>query len=601
MILSMHLVQRGKRGIWQLRVPVPRSLHKEMGIRERIVSLGTSDRALAEQKALPILAQWREEERVAAGEAMLIPKITRRVPSGEELEALAVEIGFDLSFEQAERRRREPGGFARHINRTKRALDDFTALAAVGDKSLVMAMADMAIEGLGLDMEPGSDVYEKLLEDLNVTMLAAKRLNYDRARGNIEADTDSSFVRRVRSREQARNATKAKPGETIMELFERWAADRLAKGEKRADTVNQDRKAMRQFVEFVGIDRAVDSIVAIEIADYRTVLRELPPKWRARGALKGLAIRDAARQARELGLAETAFTTVNKHLSTISPLYRWLASQPRWAGLANPCTGLFHDGVKGKNRRPSFSTDQLNAILRSPLFSGFLADGKEHLRGNVGADDWRKWVPLVCMFTGARIGEIAQLRIGDVRQERGVWFVHIRHDEGAGLSTKSGKSRPAALHFLLERMGFLAFHTRQLERVGGDATAALFGELKQNTRGQISQKPSRFWRKYLAAIGVKDRADGFGAHSFRHTLADRLRSEVELLDDQIEVCLGHNQNTVTGGYGEVSQGTVTLFKGWMDRLTFDGVDFSHLVDQGRPVGNPAVASICSQHTDQFCE
>jgi hypothetical protein len=60
-------------------------------------------------------------------------------------------------------------------------------------------------------------------------------------------------------------------------------------------------------------------------------------------------------------------------------------------------------------------------------------------------------------------------------------------------------------------------------------------------------------------------------------MADRLRSEAELLDDQIEVCLGHNQKTTTSGYGELSQGTVTMFKGWMDALTFEGVSFDHLV------------------------
>ena len=43
---------------------------------------------------------------------------------------------------------------------------------------------------------------------------------------------------------------------------------------------------------------------------------------------------------------------------------------------------------------------------------------------NCRADDWRYWIPLVCLFTGARLGEIAQLRTEDVRRERGIWFMH---------------------------------------------------------------------------------------------------------------------------------------------------------------------------------
>lgn len=157
-------------------------------------------------------------------------------------------------------------------------------------------------------------------------------------------------------------------------------------------------------------------------------MRQLPPKWMSNKKLRNLDMRLAAAKARELGMAQTTFSNVNKHLSTISPLYKWLTAQPKWAGLSNPCTGLHYDKAKGKNPRPPFSTADLNKILGSPLFSGFLADGQEDKPGNMQADDWRKWVPLACMFTGARLGEIAQLRVGDVRQERGVWFIHIRED-----------------------------------------------------------------------------------------------------------------------------------------------------------------------------
>jgi integrase len=83
------------------------------------------------------------------------------------------------------------------------------------------------------------------------------------------------------------------------------------------------------------------------------------------------------------------------------------------------------------------------------------------------------------------------------------------------------------------------------------------------------------WR-YLRAIGVKDKADGYGAHSLRHTLADRLRSEAELLDNEIAVCLGHDQKSTTGGYGRLSQGTVTKLHQWYEGGTWEGVGLSPL-------------------------
>ena len=48
MILVKHLVQRGRHGLWSLRVALPRSLRESWGMKERIKALGTSDRKLAE-------------------------------------------------------------------------------------------------------------------------------------------------------------------------------------------------------------------------------------------------------------------------------------------------------------------------------------------------------------------------------------------------------------------------------------------------------------------------------------------------------------------------------------------------------------------------
>lgn len=539
-------------------------------------SLGTSDRRqarlLANRKRDELFEQWGD-----------LP--ARHVPTRNELEDAAVLIGYDLEREgiDADRKMLRGSGDAiwkGFVDFQRHELDRQQQATATGDLNGVRELADEAIAAFDFDLPTGSAGYDQFCDYLNTTRLAAHKISHRRIQGDVEAETDSQLVNRVRERAVAT----AKAGESIMDLFGRWSADCLAKREKGVDTVNQDRKVIRQFADFIGDDRAINSIRPIDVAEYRDALRNVPPKWVSNKALRGLTLRDAAVKARELELPQTAFTTVNKHLSTISPLYTWLGAQPAWAGLVNPCNGLFHRKVKGKNPRPPFSTEHLNKILSSPLFNGFLADGSEHKPGNVRADDWRYWIPLVALFSGARVGEITQLRLADVRQELGSWFIHIRHDDAQGLATKSRKSRPAAVHARLEEIGFIAFHKRQLERAGGDVTAPLFPELEKNGRGQIGAVPSRFWRDYLGAIGVKNGGDGYGSHSFRHTIADRLRVEVEILDDQIEVCLGHNQKTVTSGYGQLSQGTVSMLKAWIDGIRFDGVDFVPILRNRLEIG-----------------
>lgn len=567
------------RFIW-FRMAVPKEVRAIVGKSFIAHSLKTTDpreaAILAGKRRAELFEEWGLMK--AASPSAPPP---RRVPTAAELEAIAVEIGHDHTIEHEDYRRaamrdQDRKRRQRHVERTRINLDDHADRAAFGDYEGMATFAEIAIEELGLDLPRDSEAYAKFLADLNAARLAALRVSNERANGNLEAETDSKLVARVREQ----RGQKAKEGETLIELFELWAAELLAKKEKRLDTVNQDRKVIEQFAAFVGPDRAIDSITAAEVEDFRDTLRMLPPKWAGNNALRGMDMRTAAAKARELGLSQLAFTTINKHLSTISPLYDWLRGRRkgRWPNLTNPVDGLHYDKVKGKNPRPPFSTEALNKMLQSPLFVGFRADGYEHRPGNVHADDWRKWVPLACLFTGARIGEISQLRIGDVRRDRGVWFVHITHNEKEGQVTKSGKSRPAPVHSMLEKIGFIEFRDRRLSAAGGDLNAPLFPELVPNSRGQISATPSRWWREYLSGIGLKNGADGFGAHSFRHTLADRLRTEAELLDDQIEVCLGHNQKTTTSGYGELPQGTVTMFKEWIERVRFDGVSFDQLIE-----------------------
>ncbi|MBM0169169.1 site-specific integrase [Altererythrobacter sp. C41] len=558
---------------FEVRIQVPVAWRDVVGKTEVLLSLGTGDRRTANMRAPQVVAEKLAAWGRAAGEA---PAATPALDPS----SVAVHVAFDGMLDAMEGRRREwpvdDAEYAERLAEREADLRRMTRRLQDGDLSQWEAVADRIIEARGLAITKDSEGYAAFVRGIAEMSIDAVSVFVRRTSGELDAAPRSSIVRQIK----ARDAAKAKAGESLVELFDQWAEEMLAKGAKRPDTVNQDRKVIRQFAAFVGLDREVRSITPLEVADYRDTMRKLPPKWMSKKLLRDLDMRAAAVKARELGLPRTAFTNVNKHLSTISPLFKWLAGQPKWAGLGNPCTGLFHPKVKGKNPRPPFTTDDLNVILQSPLFTGFQADGKEHVPGEQRAHDWRYWIPLVAMFTGARIGEVAQLRLGDVRQERGVWFVHIRHDSGEGLATKSGKSRPAALHSMLESLGFLAFHERELERAGNDLAAPLFPELAPNARGQISGTPSRWWRDYLVAIGVKDPSveggDGFGSHSFRHTLADRLRDEAELLDTEIAVCLGHSISSTTSGYGRLTQGTVNKFSGWMKAVTFEGVDFNRL-------------------------
>jgi integrase len=169
-----------------------------------------------------------------------------------------------------------------------------------------------------------------------------------------------------------------------------------------------------------------------------------------------------------------------------------------------------------------FQPTNFKALFASPLYTGFEGAGKEHLPGTTRADDWRKWLPLLALFTGARLGELSQLHTTDVRKLHDRWIIHITdegREPGAEKSLKTdGSACVVPIHPELVRLGFLDYHAR----IVASGAKRLFPDLKADARGFQSGDASGFFRRYFARIGIKkDRTLTF--HSFRHGFADALR------------------------------------------------------------------------------
>lgn len=574
MNLSSYLHKRPNSQYWQLRWMVPKASRQHLVKREFTKSLGVTDRKEAERLAYLQISEWQE----------IVKEVEKRICSIRERDIEAISISTNLAQEVYEEAFKISYGtlnlllpnLAKAEQETFRGIFELIEKNVRRDKQRVLAgdfddiphWAVLLMKQEGLDTQPESQAMINVGRAIMRASIDARSKIIMKIDGKEHSAVPSDFQKRLADAK----GRQASPGENILELFDRYAAQRLKEKRKRADTVTQDRKVIERFAEFVGHDRSLRSITSIDVRDWRNALASLPANYRKMSAYSGMTMQEACEEAKGLKASGLSPTTVNKYLSTLSPLFSWATTESYAA--SNPCDGLFLDIKKGKNPRPPFSTDQLNIMLGSPLFTGFLKDGKEHLTGNVRAEDWRYWIPLICLFTGARIGEIAQLRVDDVKLESDVWFFHIRDNEETGQKTKSGQSRSAPIHSILRGIGFLDFHARQVKKSEKHGNRQLFPELVPNTRGQIGAVPSRFWRDYLTAIKLKDGRDGFGSHSFRHTMADQLR-QADYLDDEIEVALGHNQKTVTSGYGKLKQGTVKRLNTMFEAARFEGVRFNH--------------------------
>jgi integrase len=158
----------------------------------------------------------------------------------------------------------------------------------------------------------------------------------------------------------------------------------------------------------------------------------------------------------------------------------------------------------------------------------------------------RRWVPWLCAYTGARVGEMTQLRGADVIHQDGVDAVRITPDAG---TVKTRQARLVPLHEHIIAQGFLAYvKTRgkgplfyepsSNEPKAGDPT---------NPRKPRYVKTREHLAEWVRKLGVDD-PELQPNHAWRHTfkqIADRA-GITERMSDYIT---GHAHKSVGAGYG----------------------------------------------------
>jgi integrase len=202
------------------------------------------------------------------------------------------------------------------------------------------------------------------------------------------------------------------------------------------------------------------------------------------------------------------------------------------------------DKDRERRKRKEFDLASLAAIFSSPVYS---ADE----RPTQGRGEAAYWLPLLALFTGARLEELAQLRSTDVRQEtyldgsdrkRTAWMIHIVQEDG--LTTKNaGSERSVPVHPDLERLGFI----RMAQQAAETGQRFLFPDLRSNKYGKRGAKWGEWWSRYRREVcGVT--GPGLVFHSFRHGFKFYAR-HVGMIEGVQRQIMGHKPGDVAAEYG----------------------------------------------------
>jgi integrase len=564
MAISTNVVRRKGSRNYYARVAVPKDLQRRMGTpskprQELWKSLNTSDANEAKRLSRPVMDEWDRlfdglRQRKQLTDAELQDAIWRRyleLITGDEKfrQSLPTTDDLDQIWKYLEEEFGEYDIHAYRVFETIRDLYDenqrdrvarlaqLKTEAARGETKLIADVVHQVIEDRRLGVDIGTPEYRRLAQGLQRADLEGLSRTVERDAGDFTGEPRDKLV-------QPPTLFDPPKGEQILELFDKYARDRSGRVSK--DTWDQNRKVVALFDDFVGGKGHISKLNRKNVRDWKEKLFLWPVKAIESKVFRGLAFLDVIEKNKTVGKPVIQDKTINRYLSALGGFCEWL--------LANDyvrediMAGMYLEvDRKAKNVLP-YSLEQLKTIFDSPLFHKSGGDKAEHEVGKVEIRDWRYWIPLIAIYSGARLGEIAQLQVNDVRQLHGIWIFHIS-EEGAGEKSKTGGSeRIVPVHSKLIEMGFINYH----KRMSVMASGKLFPEMVPDARGYISGKASSFFGDYFKEIGVKtDRKHNF--HSLRHSVTDAFR-RAGYLDEYFGMLLGHTKATTTGKYGIMPEG-----------------------------------------------
>lgn len=321
------------------------------------------------------------------------------------------------------------------------------------------------------------------------------------------------------------------------------------------------------FLEVAG-DRPVLDYSKVDARRFRSILQGLPKNRQKYPETQGLAPQEAVAAAEAHGLDTLSTATVNKALGRLQALWKWADRQ-----LDEDVPDIFGpikikaNGNARADHDP-FTTEQLQTIFASPLYTGCHSERFRAKPGaiNMSGTSWY-WLPLLGLYTGARLNELCQLRLEDIGERDDIPFLRI-HAMDDTQRVKGGKKRVVPLHPQLVELGFLRFVTAQR----GEGQDRLFPGLVLDKSGYYSDRSSKDFSNYLRSIGAKTPKTSF--HSFRHNFKDILRySGVQ--HDINDILLGHSLGGMAARYGNGDAPIPMLYEA-VAKVRYPGISLEHI-------------------------
>lgn len=391
-----------------------------------------------------------------------------------------------------------------------------------GRYSRVARLVDMTLEAQGLTLEAVGSSHDNLCHEVATATLGLlqSRLALSSSKVMKAEEITNGLLRQYPPTPTAQLTPPAVEedddgNELLSKVIERFCSENERENWT-PKTAKENRAALLLFLDFTGHDIKCNQVNFKVTRSYKDALAQIPPNRSRDARYKNKSLQELLKMDCE----PMSFTTANKMLNRLSGFLE-SARKEGFVKENYAANMTFKRNRKVKDERSPYTHDDLMALFHSEQY---LNDTHEK--------PFQFWSPIIALFTGMRVNEIAQLHLDDIHDKDGVWVFDINGNTPDKKTKTVNADRKIPLPpFLSETLGLPAY----VEKLRTEGEQRLFPEITSHRDG-YGQRISRWfngdggkskfigYRRQCGIESTKEVRKDF--HSFRHTAIDHLKQKL---------------------------------------------------------------------------
>ena len=253
-------------------------------------------------------------------------------------------------------------------------------------------------------------------------------------------------------------------GQTFSECAELFY-DRKSLEDTSPKEIQVLRQNINDFIEVMG-DVNVSNLTKGEVSEFITIQSKLPSNRKKSPKYRDLTI---AELLKNKVIDTQSPQNINKRLTKLSVFGNWCVRQGYLP--ESPFKDMKLSVKKSNTERKPFTAKELRKILASETYLKWTVDFKHRNNPSHKEDRNTKlpiqpsgaknqmsyyWIFLLGILSGMRTNEMCQLRLSDLRKEKGIWFIHVEEDEDKRINTPNSIWK-VPIHPQLMDLGFMQY------------------------------------------------------------------------------------------------------------------------------------------------